>query len=94
MESRDNYNEIASMLLLSDVELGLTFTWVALSYPEGERRKAAIQRAKAAYRQISKLKDSVAMTGADRLELAARLEKLDAALHEAASSGHTALSLT
>ena len=82
MESPDNYNEIAASLLFSDVELGLTFVRVGLSYPEGERRRTAINRAEAAYNEICELKSRVQMTNADCMELSGRLQELHQALQQ------------
>lgn len=92
MDRPDNFNEIASALLLTDAELGLTFVRIAVSYPEGERRRMVIQRAEYAYRRISELTHQVQMTEAVRMELEERLEKLRAAIQEADSSGSAAVS--
>ena len=86
MASSDNYDEVASMLLLSDAELGLTFVRVACNYPEGPRRELLIRRAETAYQQIIELKSMVQMAVADRAELAERLERLRVALEDASCS--------
>lgn len=82
MDGPDNYNEIASTLLLTDAELGLTFVRVGFSYPEGARRRIAMGRAEEAYEKISELKGLVLMTDGAREELSEKLEKLRAALEE------------
>lgn len=86
MAGPDNYDEVATMLLLSDAELGLTFVRVAVNHPEGERREMLIRRAGTAYQQICELKEMVQMTAAEGVELSVRLERLRAALEEASYS--------
>ena len=86
MAGPDNYDEVATMLLLSDAELGLTFVQVASNHPEGARREMLIRRAETAYQQITDLKNLVQMTAADRAELGERLKRLRAALEEASYS--------
>lgn len=90
MGTSDIYDEVASTLLLTDVELGLTFIRVAFSYPEGSRRNIAIRRAEEAYQKICELKAFVQMTAGVRAELSERLETLRAALEEANQSGSIA----
>ena len=89
MGRRDNYDEVASALLLTDAELGLTFARVAFSYPDGPRRSLVIQRAETAYQQIRKLCRLIQMTDADRVQLQEKLEKLRAALAEAGNARPT-----
>lgn len=52
MQAVDQFDEIASDLLLSDAELALTFVQVARWPPEGARRVCAIHHAEVAYRSI------------------------------------------
>lgn len=90
MGSPDCFNEIATSLLFTDAELGLTFVRVGLSYPEGVRREMLIHHAQVAYHQISELKFLVQMTDADRRELIEKLEELHTELQQAGINGYIA----
>lgn len=80
MAAPDQFDEIAASVLVSDVELALTFLRAGLSQPEGERRKVTLDRAALSYKRICESICLVRMTDADLVKLTPKLEELGAAL--------------
>ena len=52
MQSRDQFDEIGTEILLSDAALALTFIHIAQTRPEGHGRTRLIQNAEKAYHYI------------------------------------------
>ena len=83
MQTCDQFDQIGTKLLLSDVDLALTTIRIALSRPPGQSRAIAIAHAKTAYQRICELVCQVQMDRDDLLTLGAQLEKVRAAIEQA-----------
>ncbi len=82
LKAREQLNEASVNFLLIDVDIGLTFSEIALQTSDPDKKRRVREKARAAYENVQHLVHKVTLTEADACRLARNLEILRARLYD------------
>jgi len=82
LKTREQLNEVSVNFLLIDVDIGLTFSEIALQTSDPDKKRRVRAKARAAYENVQHLIHKVTLTEADARRLARNLEILRARLYD------------
>jgi hypothetical protein len=80
--THDDFNRLSVEILLSDADLALTFTEIALNHCDQNSYARTVRNARKAYDTIAAKRSEVAMSADERTELDARLAVLKSRLEK------------